>query len=125
ALTPNSTHVVDPLSVPGLRVMSRTDQVPKSGSPTLPGVLHRIRAGPIVAVLSRDEASLNHVLIVRVLRVTDDVDVHRDLDRREVLKVVGRVVGPHTSALGQAEEGEGEVLLWLCRIPTRCPAVHV
>src|SRR5690606_22773052 len=61
----------------------------------------------------------------RVLRVTDDVDVPRDLDRREVLNVVGRVVRPHTSALAQAEEGEGEVLLWLCRIPTRCPAVHV
>src|SRR5690606_39691856 len=86
ALTPNSTHVVDPLSVPGLRVMSRTDQVPKSGSPTLPGVLHSVGTSPSVAVLSREQPSVVDVEPVKMVRDKDDVDDNRDQDRGEGLE---------------------------------------
>src|SRR5690606_39371275 len=123
ALTPNSTHVVDPLSVPGLRVMSRTDQVPKSGSPTLPGVLHSVGTSPSVAVLSREKPSVVHVQPVRMVRVTDDVDVNRDLDRGEVLEEPSRVVRAHSTALCKSEEGEGEVLLRSGRVPAGRPTV--
>src|SRR5690606_16273975 len=96
--------LVLPLTVEGL------DEVHQRGSPAFTAVLHLEGTRPLVVVLVREQTGVLHLLVVRVFRVADDVDVVPALDDRVVLEEPVRVVRPYSPALHQPEERELEVV---------------
>src|SRR5690606_24386352 len=96
--------LVLPLTVEGL------DEVHQRGSPAFTAVLHLEGTRPLVVVLVREQTGVLHLLVVRVFRVADDVDVVPALDDRVVLEEPVRVVRSYSPALHQPEERELEVV---------------
>src|SRR5690606_6315405 len=102
-------HVEDAVLVLGAPVVG-AEKVRKSRSPTLSTVLYLESSRPLVVVLVREQTGVLHLLVVRVLRVTDDVDLvflnHVFIAFQESV----RVVSSDSAALHQSEERELEVV---------------
>src|SRR5690606_450095 len=96
--------LVLPLTVEGL------DEVHQSSSPALTAVLHLEGSRPLVVVLVREQTGVLHPLVVRVLRVTDDLNIVPALDARVRPEEPVRVVPPSPPARHQSEERELEVI---------------
>src|SRR5688500_8224740 len=98
------------------------DQVDECTSPTLAGVVDLVAAGPVRDVLGRQNARVEHLLVVGVRGVTDDMDLVRVARPRSlsavvqpavhprVVQVAVRVVAPDAAAFHQPQECELEVL---------------
>src|SRR5690606_9220677 len=85
-------------------------QIGKGCCPPLTAVLYLEGTRPIRAVIIAENTRVLHLLIVRMLRITNDVNRIRRLDQRVLIEESVRVVRADSPALHKTEESELEML---------------
>src|SRR5690606_14719745 len=112
----NSAHIEDAGLVLGAPVVG-AEKVRKSGSPALSTVLYLESSRPLVVVPVREQTGVLHLLVVRVLRVADDVNLVFLLPVFVVLQEAIGVVSSNPATFHEAHERELEVISDAGRIP--------
>src|SRR5690606_9027497 len=102
-------HVEDTVRVLRKTVVS-AQQIGKGCCPPLTAALYLKGTRPIRAVIIAENTRVLHLLIVRMLRITNDVNRIRRLDQRVLIEESVRVVRADSPALHKTEESELEML---------------